>query len=51
MFKLFKIHKKAVKRVLYYLAKTKELSLVYNSKLINKLHNYIDLNFAANINN
>ena len=37
--------------MLRYLIKTKELSLVYNSKPINKLYNYIDLNFIIDIDN
>jgi hypothetical protein len=52
MFKVIKIHWEAAKQVLHYLAGTKDIDLIYREKPPNSnLHNYTDLNFAADKDN
>ena len=47
-----KVHLKAVKQILQYLADIKDIDLIYKERFLNaNLHDYTDLNFAADEDN
>ena len=52
MSKSTKIHLKAVKQTLQYLTDIKDIDLIYEERFLNtNLHDYTDLNFAADEDN
>ncbi len=52
MSKFMKVHLKAVKQTLQYLADIKNIDLIYEKKFLNaNFHNYMNSNFVADENN
>ena len=52
MSKFTKVHLKAVKQILQYLADIKNIDLIYEKKFLNaNFYDYTDLNFAIDENN